>query len=395
MAELKFCPECGASLIAGDKFCGECGFNLANLAVDASSDNISQSQPVGHVPPVYTAGSQPTGPSAVRNYNLDEQEPEMPPPQRQEAIAPVRPQEPPRPEPVSPPAVPPSPRDNYGSANLGGNLGTSSGGNKGPLIIVALLLLVMFSVGGGLYWWFSSRETGGQPNNVISPSDNINLPANTSNNLGTTAPNNEASPLNMDLSRAATYLGKPGMKYTFYVNYPDGNAAIVERIAGLAVPNEAVRISEVELGMEHGEEYGFGFHYVERADGTYYILDTAPFEIFPLLKNNLTIGQTWNYQDEFGDIIWTVLDMGVDLDLGFAKFSNCLIVKEDNKAVGWETITYYAPGHGSVYVIAPGGGMEYYKMTAMEKMDAGVAADFIKKWCPNYQDIKDDRSQSY
>lgn len=367
MAELKFCPECGASLIAGDKFCGDCGFNLAGLVADAPpADNMSQSQPAGLVPPVYTSGSQSAAP-AVRNYNLESAPPVKPQPQMY--------------EPASPQAVsPPPPMGDYGQAanNMGGNLASATRSNKGPLIIVAVLLLVIFSLGGGLYWWFSSRETGGQ-----------------ANNLAVTPPNNEASPLNLDLSRAATYLGQPGIKYTFYVNYPDGNAAIVERIAGLAVPNEAVRISEVEIGMEHGEEYGFGFHYVERADGTYYILDTSPFEIYPLLKNNLTVGQTWNYEDVFGDITWTVLDMGVDLDLGFATFKNCIIIQEENKAADWQTITYYAPGHGSVYVISPGGGMEYYKMTAMEKVDAEVAADFIKKWCPNYQDIKDDRTQTY
>jgi hypothetical protein len=34
-------------------------------------------------------------------------------------------------------------------------------------------------------------------------------------------------------------------------------------------------------------------------------------------------------------------------------------------------------------------------MTAMTKIDPADAASTIKKWCPNYMDIKDDRTQSY
>ena len=125
-----------------------------------------------------------------------------------------------------------------------------------------------------------------------------------------------------------------------------------------------------------------------------YIIDSTPYEIIPELKNNLTVGQSWNYTNEYGNIVWTVMDMGVDLDLGFKKFNNCLLVMEDNQAVGWQAISYYAPGYGKVMAVSPGG-LEYYKMTAVETIDPGVAADTIIKWCPNYKDIKDDRTQSY
>ena len=124
-------------------------------------------------------------------------------------------------------------------------------------------------------------------------------------------------------------------------------------------------------------------------------MDVAPFEIYPVLKNNMTVGQTWSYDTEYGSTIYEVMDMGVDLDLGFAKFEDCLLLREDNQAAGFQSLTYYAPGRGSVYVTAPGGNFEYYKMTAMTKIDPAEAAGTIIKWCPNYMDIKDDRAQSY
>jgi len=240
------------------------------------------------------------------------------------------------------------------------SLGRKSGGNKGAFVFVISFLATMFLIGGGLYWWLSKG--------------------------------NDAE---LDLTRAATYLSEPGLRCTFNANYPDGTAGIVERFSGQVVPNEAVRVSEVETGVNQGEPFGFGVHYVERADGSYYIYDGAPYDIMPLLKNQLTVGQTWNYQSEFGQIIWTVLDMGVDMDLGFAVFEDCLMVQEDNEMADFQSITYYAPGRGSVLVIDPSGSTEYYKMTALEKIELAQAADRIIQWSPNYSDIRDDNAQNY
>lgn len=341
MSELKFCPECGGKLMTTDRFCGECGFDLNILAANSSSTEKFVSSKIP--PPLYTPSEEPRADIQMAQDRSDD------------------------------------------------TLDANTGGNKKALIIMVSLLAVLFLAGGSIYWWLIQGEEPRLDNSQpkMSAASNNNLsPATRGENEGNV-------PVKHDLSRAATYLSKPGFKGTFYVNYPDGNAAIVERISGQAVPNESVRVSEVEIGIERGEEYGFGFHYVERADGTYYILDSSPFEIFPVLKNNLTIGQTWNYQDEFGQITWTVVDMGVDLDLGFEKFADCLLLKEDNQAVGWQAITYYAPGHGSVLVISPGGELEYFKMTAITNIDLGLAADMIRKWCPNYNDIKDERDHKY
>lgn len=262
------------------------------------------------------------------------------------------------------------------------------------MLIMISLLVLLFVAGGGIYWWLSRGE---DPSRVAStPATQNNQTATTGGQAATPAPAPAPAPAPtpvVDLSRASTYLSEPGLKCTFFVNYPDGMSGVVERFSARVVSHEAVRVSEVETGVERGEAFGYGFHYVERADGTYYILDQTPDEIFPVLKNNLTVGQTWNYQDNYGNITWTVADMGVDLNLGFATFEDCLLVKEDNQAVGFQSITYYAPGRGSVMVIDPGGATEYYKMTAFNRIDAAQAAQTVIKWSPNYAAIKDDRTQ--
>lgn len=272
--------------------------------------------------------------------------------------------------------------------------GNNTGGNKNALIIMISVLALVFLGGGGLYWWLSKADPG---SNTNAPGPAVTQQpgspgASAVGQNAATVPAQTAP--QADLSRAATYLSEPGLKCTALVNYPDGTVGVVDRISGRVVSDEAVRVSEVEVGVDRGEEFGFGFHYVERADGTYYILDDSPNEIFPVLKNNLTVGQTWNYQDEYGQITWTVMDMGVKLDLGFTVIENCLIVHEDNPAVDYQALTYYAPGRGIVAVKNPGGKDDYYKLTAITNIDTAQAADTVRKWSPNHAIIKDDRTQS-
>ncbi len=361
MSDLKFCPDCGAKLVPGDRFCGDCGFDTSSLAAPPAGQQMAAPPPAAAVQP-------PTAPPPAAAV------------QPSQAAAPGHM--------ASQPFVPGGrPQASSNTAAIG----VKGGGNKNALTIIISLLLVFFAGGGGIYWWLSQKEDPGAKTNL--PAASQNQPQNQ-----TAAPNAQnvpAAPTQVDLTRAAAYLSKPGQKCTFFVNYPDGTSGIVNRISGRAVPNETVRVSEVEVGIEQGEEFGFGFHYVERPDGTYYILDNTPFEIFPVLKNNLTVGQTWNYQDDSGTITWKVLDMGVDLDLGFAKFDDCVMVQEDNQIVQFQSVTYYAPGRGSVLVIDPAGATQYYKLTALETIDPAQAAETIIKWCPNYKDIKDDRTQQY
>jgi len=359
MSELKFCPDCGGQLTPGDRFCGDCGFDITSITEEPAESAVP-------IPP-----SQPVAPPpAAPAYQPPQQQSYQ---QSQNATPPYTPSAPPA---GGPGAVP-----DRGNAPLG----TNPSGSKNALVIMISVLVLLFLAGGGIYWWLSKDDPAGNKNG--------NSAANVSGQNASGVPGQDAP--QGDLSRAATYLSEPGLKCTFYVNYPDGMSGIVDRISGQAVPNESVRVTDVEMGIDQGEEYGFGFHYVERADGTYYIMDSSPFEIFPVLKNNLTVGQTWKYDTEYGSTIYEVMDMGVDLDLGFTKFEDCLILREDNQAAEFQSLTYYAPGRGAVYVTAPGGNFEYYKMTAMTKIDPAEAAGTIKKWCPNYMDIKDDRAQSF
>lgn len=168
----------------------------------------------------------------------------------------------------------------------------------------------------------------------------------------------------------------------------------MERVNALVVPAEAVRVSEVEIITDQGETVGYGFHYIERADGIYLVYDPTPQECSPVLKNNLTVGQTWSYGDGYGQVVSTVLDMGVRLDLGFTILSNCLLVEEDNQAFGFKKIIYYAPGMGRVLEKTSEDGADLLKLTAFSKIDPAQAAEMVKRWAPNYQEINDDRTQS-
>ncbi|TJX15806.1 zinc-ribbon domain-containing protein [Tissierella creatinini] len=256
-------------------------------------------------------------------------------------------------------------------------------GNKKAIKLVASFLALVLIFVGAFNWWLSRDK---------EPQVSNNKPASTQVEDEKSAPE-EIEPT-LDLTKASTYLSNPGLDLTFFVNYPDGQSGIVNRISGKAVDHESVKVTEVELGVDMGQEFGFGSHYVERVDGTYIIYDFTPNEIAPILKNNLTTGSSWDYVSENGTITWTVADMGVTLDLDFAVFHNCIIIREDNQAAGFQSLSYYAPGYGIIYVVSPEGGYEYYRLTGVSEISEDEAKDTISKWCPNYLNIKDDRTQN-
>lgn len=332
MDNTRFCSNCGAKLEVGDVFCEQCGYKLEPFDSNIESPaDLPEKRP--YIEPPAKSMSEPFSRAKEQNR-----------------------------------------------------------GTKGGLIVV--LAIILLAVGGVGYWFVTQKGDKNPPKDnqdvnqgVIVPEEEASSPATDANN----APDIIA---NLDLTKSDTYLSKPGLKATFYVVYPDGNEGVVERISGRATgTNEAVLVTEVEIVRENGEDFGYGLHYVKRNDGSYFISDGTQFEIYPYLKDDLQIGKTWNYKDEFGEITWTVKDMGVTLDVGFEKIDNCILVEEDNEAVGIALLTYYAPERGMVSCTDPSGTNQYYKLTAMDMISQSEAEAFIIKWCPNYLDIKDDGPQ--
>lgn len=377
MADYKFCPQCGSELIPGERFCGDCGFDTkeaSSVSAESQKESVEVDNTVSSkgdtvvIPKVDSYAERNTSDEGVGSAAQS-----------------------------GGTAVPPS--SVYGNQKIKGqaNFKEPSPNNhesKRALVIVIIILAVAFIAGGGLYWWFSRDKN---PTGNVSTQQNTGQTTQqgTSQNTGesTSGSQDNGTTTKPDLSRATTYLPKAGLKCTFHVNYPDGASGTMERISAKIVPNEAVVISEVEIIQEQGETVGFGTHYVDRADGTYLIYDNTPMEIFPVLKNNIIVGQTWEYKDENGSIIWKVADVGVTLNLGFTTVPNCLIVEENNQAAGVKTINYFAPGMGKIMQKSSQEGQEYLKLTGFSTIGTAEAEAEVKKWAANYSEIKDDRTQ--
>lgn len=270
------------------------------------------------------------------------------------------------------------------SQNFQPQVNAQKSSSKKAVVIVAVVLVLLFLIGGGLYRWFSDGRGG----NIISN--------NNSTNTGQTEQTTEEfqTEETVDLTRAATYLQAANTKCTVNVNYQDGFVGTLERISGKVVSQYEVIVSDVEIVDNGNESYGYGTHYVERTDGTYIIYDSSIYELSPLLKNNLTIAKTWTFETEYGNIDWKVMDMGITLDLGFAKIPNCLVIEENNQVVGLRTIQYYAPGFGKVFEKSADGGLELYKVTSYSQISEDEAQNAIKTWATNYAEIKDGSDSS-
>ncbi len=211
MGDIKGCRQCGAELVPGDKFCGDCGSPLP-AAAESGVNGPLPANPMDQAPPPANAGRQP-------------------------AAAPL-----PSAAPVPPPVEGPQP-----AAGNVSNLGRSSGVNRNTLLIIFSLLGLLFLVAGGIYWWISRGEEIGK---AASPPivNQDKSKATTGGQSGVTV----SAPA-VNLTRAAAYLPEPGLKATFFVNYPDGMAGVVERISARVVSNEAVRVSEWKPGWNRGK----------------------------------------------------------------------------------------------------------------------------------------------
>lgn len=238
------------------------------------------------------------------------------------------------------------------------------------LRIVALLFLCLFGV-AGIYWWANDRE----------PVTDI-----TKRNQSAIKQAGAVSNRAPALTKAASYLPEPGIDALFYLSYPSGDAGTMERITARVVP-DASTVTELELMEYENKKYGYAYHLFNHADGVYLVYDQAPDDYIPILKENLRSGLSWTYKDEDVETVWTVLGLGEKIDLGFISLENCLVVQEKSDAVDYLKRIYYAPGIGRVMEKTDKGECLMI-MTSLGNIDPKQGAEKVKKWAPNYKEIK-------
>ena len=239
-------------------------------------------------------------------------------------------------------------------------------------LLVVILMIFMQLSAGGVYWWLTNKATiaGISENQPAIETDNS---LNTSKNVS-------------DLTRAETYLPKPGVLAKFYQRYPNGEAGVIERISANIFTDNNI-LSEVDLILYEGKNYGYAYHFIKRSDGVYIISDQNPEDIIPSLKNNLRPGLQWEYHDGTGKTVWTVLEMGKTIDLGFINLQNCLLVQEECNQADYKKIIYYAPEIGRIMEKTAIEGDWLMIITSLNSIDPDQAAKTIKLWAVNHEQI--------
>lgn len=161
----------------------------------------------------------------------------------------------------------------------------------------------------------------------------------------------------------------------------------MERLTAQIVPDLST-ITELELIEYKKKTYGYAYHYYEHADGVYMVYDQRPDEAIPVLKNNLHIGQSWTYKDMDASTVWTVMEMGKKVDLGFIKLTDCLVIKENSDAADYPKLVYYAPGIGRVMETTATDGQCLMVMSSLGSIEPDLSAKKIRKWATNYAAIE-------
>ncbi len=375
MTQSKACQQCKAQIEAGARFCPYCGFN--NASAPAGQRPVGAQPPSGRGPVQPPVGARPpSGGSPAQGPN---QPPYQGGPPTQQVAGPVGP---PTGQiggaegPAHGQQQYPFPQNNDPGAPRGAYRPPQSG-KKSPvlaIVIVAVLLLVI--AGGVLVYKFLLNPVD---NNKIEPAEGTSVIENVLDAV-------KGKPLE-DLSKAKSYMPAPGLQMSYYEMYMDGDEGPLDVVTANIIPNALV--SDVSMFTDgDGEVYGGVCHYFQQADGSIaYIFDDDPANSFQVLPALIQPEISWMYSDEYGDIVYTIKDLGVSCTLDFGTLDNCLRIEIDNQVFGIREEVYYAPGLGEVLRKSIPDGAQVYRLTGYQQIDAGQAQSTILKHSVNQEEI--------
>jgi hypothetical protein len=179
----------------------------------------------------------------------------------------------------------------------------------------------------------------------------------------------------LNLTDPRTYLPSPNKRYNYHVVWPDGEEMELPYETA-QIPNFSL-VSEAEL-VPYSEAYTT--HYVDGEDGVYSFADWDFGEVhFKWLPNNLMAGYSWENHGR----IRTILETGKTVDLGWKKFENCVVVKDEWVEAEYVSVLYLAPGYGSIYATDESGNYEYARLLSVSDLDPATAAATLIKFSPN------------
>ena len=248
---------------------------------------------------------------------------------------------------MPPPAYPPPPP----KKGKGLAIGLGIGGGLLVLVLVAVLGIKLLAPSG------PGSDPGSDPTTPTSDGEQTQT---------------------ADLTNPRTFLPTPNQRYTYYVVWPDGEE--------MELPYETARIPDFSLVSEaelvpYSEAYTT--HYVDGEDGVYSFADWDFGQVhFKWLPNKIVAGYSWENHGK----IRTILETGKTVDLGWKRFDNCVVVKDEWLEAEYVSILYLAPGYGSIYATDESGNYEIARLLSVQDLDPATAEATLIKYSPNVAD---------
>ncbi len=379
MSQFKTCQQCKAQIEAGAKFCPYCGFN--NTLAPPVQPPGGMQHPPGAAPgqsPTPTAAGRPG--AAGPPHGQQVQRPVGPPPQAanpppyQGGLPPGQIGRAPMP-PQGHQQYPP-PQNDYQGTPPPGVYRPPQPRQKSPVGIIVLVVVLLALIAGGVFVYKS-----------LSPGDNNQVqPAGGTSLLDKLLDSVKGEP-SYDLSKPETYLPAPGLQMTYYEMYMDGDEGPLDLVTASIIPNALVSDASMFTDGD-GEVYAGVCHYFKKADGgVYYIFDEDPSYSYPVLPALIQSGVSWIYTSEYGDVVYTIKQLGASCTLDCGTLTDCLVVEEDNQIFGTREASYYAPGMGLVLRQSIPDGANLYRLTSYQQMDAQEAKTILLTYCVNHEQI--------
>lgn len=183
----------------------------------------------------------------------------------------------------------------------------------------------------------------------------------------------------IDYQDPLTYLPALNKKYTYSINYADGESGsedvLVGHLTGKPLLSMAAVIPESEAYTDH---------IVQRKDGLYSISDNNPDSELKIFPATISVGDTW----ESSQVQFEIIDIKATCKTDYKTFKNCLVIEENFAEAGYLIRFWYAPGIGIVRSLYADSGQEYQVLTGVSSVKASEMKKLLTQYSPNIAQIK-------
>jgi hypothetical protein len=243
---------------------------------------------------------------------------------------------------------------------------------------------VLIVTAAAAFYVYKKFNPGGTVKNTPGSSNSVSTAASTPSAETKAASNQKQTPAvqntpEADYTKPDVYLPDLNKKYTYHVNYADGDTGTVDALAGHLDGAPVMTLTSIVPESE-----AYTQHIVSRQDGMYMVSDENPDVYNMYLPSMMVAGIAW----QNNGVTFEVEKSNESCNMGFKTFDNCVVIKQSFTEAGYTFRVWYAPGAGVVKSVYADSGNPYEELTGITDMPESEMKNTLARYSPNIGKIK-------